>query len=206
MEVRGSASFKLVVKMKGIKQNLKVWNREVFGKLDYNKSSALQQVDFWDRVESKRSLIVGETELKKKAEESYKKWVFLEEIHWRQLSREIWLREGDRNTGFFHRMANAHRRNNSLVRVKINGEWLSEEQEVREGVANAFQQSLSKDIGWKADIGRLQLDQINQQEAENLEIHFSEAEVHSALMEMRRQSPWARWLYCGLLAKLLGLH
>ena len=177
MEVRGSASFRLAVKMKVIKQNLKVWNREVFGKLDYNKSSALQQVDFWDRVESERSLTVEETELKKEVKE-------LEEIHWRQLSREVWLRERDRNTGFFHRMENAHRRNNSLVRVKINGEWLSKEQEVREGVANAFQQSLSEDMGWKADIGRLQLDQINQQEAENLEIPFSEAEVHSALMEM----------------------
>ena len=33
---------------------------------------------------------------------------------------------------------------------------------MREGVANAFQQSLSKDTGWKADIERLQLDQINQ--------------------------------------------
>ena len=39
-------------------------------------------------------------------------------------------------------------------------------------------------MGWKADIGRLQLDQISQQEAENLKIPFSEVEVHSALMEM----------------------
>ena len=75
--------------MKEIKKKLKVWNREVFGRLDCNKSSALQQVDFWDRVESKRSLIVEETELKKEAKESYKKWVLLEEVHWRQLSREI---------------------------------------------------------------------------------------------------------------------
>ena len=89
MEVRGSASFRLAVKMKGIKQNLKVWNREVFGRLDCNKSSALQQVDFWDRVESERSLTVEETELKKEAKESYKKWVLLEKIHWRQLSREV---------------------------------------------------------------------------------------------------------------------
>ena len=104
-------------------------------------------------------------------------------IHWRQLSREIWLRERDRNTGFFHHMASAHRRNNSLDKVKINGEWFSEEQKVREGIANAFQQLLSEDMGWKADIERLQLDQISQQEAE-LEIPFSETEVHSALMEM----------------------
>ena len=39
-----------------------VLNREVFGRLDCNKSSALQQVNLWDRVESERSLIVEETE------------------------------------------------------------------------------------------------------------------------------------------------
>ena len=43
---------------------------------------------------------------------------------------------------------------------------------------------LSKDSNWKADIGRLQLDQISRQEAENLEIPFFEEEVHSTLMDM----------------------
>ncbi|RVW92430.1 hypothetical protein CK203_042701 [Vitis vinifera] len=38
--------------------------------------------------------------------------------------------------------------------------------------------------GWKADIGRLQFDQISQQEAENLERFFTEDEIHAALMEM----------------------
>ena len=79
----------------------------------------------------------------------------LEEVHWRQLSRELWLREGDRNTGFFHRMANAHRRNNSMDKIKINGVWLSEEKEVREGVANAYQHLLTENSKWKADIERL---------------------------------------------------
>ncbi|RVW48469.1 putative ribonuclease H protein [Vitis vinifera] len=83
-------------------------------------------------------------------------------------------------------MASAHRRNNALDRVKINGEWLSEEQEVREGIVNTFQQLLSEDMGWKADIGRLQFDHISQQEAENLEVPFTEAEIHTALMEMNR--------------------
>ena len=42
IDVRGSASYKLATKMKEIKQKLKVWNREVFGKMECNKSSALQ--------------------------------------------------------------------------------------------------------------------------------------------------------------------
>ncbi|RVW24959.1 putative ribonuclease H protein [Vitis vinifera] len=182
IEVRGSASFRLVAKMKEIKQKLKVRNREVFGRLDCNKSSALQQVDFWDWVECERSLTVEETESKKEAKESYKKWVLLEEFIGDNFQGDL-AKERDRNTGFFHHMASAHRRNNSLDKVKINGEWFSEEQKVREGIANAFQQLLSEDMGWKADIRRLQLDQISQQDAE-LEIPFSETEVHSALMEM----------------------
>ncbi|KAJ9678521.1 hypothetical protein PVL29_020644 [Vitis rotundifolia] len=184
IDVRGSASYKLATKMKEIKQKLKVWNREVFGKLESNKSEALQQVEFWDREENERVLTVEETELKKEAKENYRKWVIMEETHWRQLSREIWLKEGDRNTGFFHRMASAHHRNNSLERIKINGEWFLEEQEIREGIANAFKNFLSEDTGWKADIGRLQLDLISHQEAENLERPFIEDEIHAALMEM----------------------
>ena len=49
-------------------------------------------------------------------------------------------------------MANAHRRNNSLNKIKINGVWLSEEQDVREGVANAYQQMLLENSDWKAAV------------------------------------------------------
>ncbi|RVW27354.1 hypothetical protein CK203_109429 [Vitis vinifera] len=73
IEVKGNASYKLAIKMKEIKQKLKVWNREVFGKLESNKSLALQQVEFWDREESERILTMEETELKKEAKENYRK-------------------------------------------------------------------------------------------------------------------------------------
>ena len=39
-------------------------------------------------------------------------------------------------------------------------------------------------MGWKADIGGLQLDQISQQEAEILERPFTEDEIYVALMKM----------------------
>ncbi|RVW45832.1 LINE-1 reverse transcriptase-like [Vitis vinifera] len=99
---------------------------------------------------------------------------------------------GDRNTDFFHRMASAHRRNNQLERIKINGEWLLEEQEIREGIASTFQSLLSEDMGWKADIGGLRLDRISQQEAETLERPFTEEEIYVALMEMNGDKALAR--------------
>ena len=44
--VRGSANFRLAAKLKELKQNIKSWNKDVFGRLECNKISALQQVDF----------------------------------------------------------------------------------------------------------------------------------------------------------------
>ncbi|RVW57124.1 Ubiquitin carboxyl-terminal hydrolase 5 [Vitis vinifera] len=104
---RGRANFRLAAKLKVLKEKIKVWNRDVFER---------------------------EMELKNEAKETFKKWVLLEETHWRQSSRELWLKEGDKNTGFFHRMSNAHWRNNSLDSIKINGVELAEEQEAREGI------------------------------------------------------------------------
>ncbi|RVW53516.1 LINE-1 reverse transcriptase-like [Vitis vinifera] len=81
-------------------------------------------------------------------------------------------------------MASAHRRNNAMGRIKVNGEWLVEEQEVKEGIVNSFQQLLTEDMVWQADIGNIQVGCISQQDAECIEVPFEESEIHSALMEM----------------------
>ena len=54
-------------------------------------------------------------------EEGY--WSLLEKVSWRQHSKKLWLKEGDRNMGFFHKMANAHRRKNFLKIFRINERW-----------------------------------------------------------------------------------
>ena len=48
-----------------------------------------------------------------------------------------------------------------MDRIKVNGIWLSEEQEVRIGIADAFKQLLTEDSEWKADVGGLNLNQIS---------------------------------------------
>ena len=62
----------------------------------------------------------------------------MEEISCRQKSWEVWLKEGDRNIRFLHKIANGHYKRNLLARIKISGMWLTEEEDIKEGVARAF--------------------------------------------------------------------
>ncbi|RVW61692.1 hypothetical protein CK203_065930 [Vitis vinifera] len=86
-------------KVEGFKDLIRNWWRGIEGgvrNLECNKEAALHQVEYWDRVEDERSLTMEELACKKEAKEGYAKWVDLEETHWRQVSRELWLKAGDR--------------------------------------------------------------------------------------------------------------
>ena len=91
-----------------------------------NKNETLRQIPHWDALDNVRTLSLEEMGLRVEAKESFQKWSLFEELSWRQKSREVWLKEGDRNTRFFHKRANAHKRNNQLGRICINVDWFIE--------------------------------------------------------------------------------
>ncbi|RVW79790.1 Transposon TX1 uncharacterized 149 kDa protein [Vitis vinifera] len=149
----GGVGFCLRAKLKALKPLLREWNKNVFGKVEVNKALALNQVEFWDKVEVARPLVVRELEAR---------------------------REGGRNTRFFHKMANAHMRS-LMARVKINGVWSTEENEIREGVVNEFKLLLSTAGGWRPSISGLSFPRLEAVDRARLEEPFSKQEVFKAL-------------------------
>ncbi|KAK2657435.1 hypothetical protein Ddye_010487 [Dipteronia dyeriana] len=61
-----------------------------------------------------------------------------EEQLWRQKSRVVWLKEGDRNTSFFHRMANGRRKTNFIGEMSYEGILCSNQVSIRSSVFRSF--------------------------------------------------------------------
>lgn len=63
------------------------------------------------------SLTVEESKARRLAMLEFSKW---DEAMWKQKLREIWLKEGDKSTNFFHKMVHAPRRRNFLSKFRMN--------------------------------------------------------------------------------------
>ena len=73
-------------------------------------------------------------------------WLSRNEIMWRQKSREAWLKDGDRNSKFFHISSIIRRRKNNIDAIKgDNGEWIVNLSEIREFVVSKFQHLFSEE-------------------------------------------------------------
>ena len=91
-------------------------NVEVFGNVAVKKVEAIGQVALWDGEQNLLTLTVKELDKREEARRDFKSWALAEEIHWWKNFKEVWLKERDKNTRFFHQMANAHRRRNQMSR------------------------------------------------------------------------------------------
>eukprot|EP00253_Pinus_taeda_P026517 PITA_26517 len=121
------------LKLKELKEKIKSWNKQEFGNIMEDKQnlekemeSIQQKMILEGRTEesiSKEGSILGQLEERRKQEE----------ILWRQKSRIKWLREGERNTKFFHQAMIKHRQRNRILSIKDrNGNRVIEQAEIEQ--------------------------------------------------------------------------
>ena len=68
-----------------------------------------------------------------------------EAIYWNKKSRVKWLKEGEKNTSFFHKSTIQHRMRNRISKLHSEtGETLEEQKEIFEELTRHFSQLLSK--------------------------------------------------------------
>ena len=107
----------------------------------------------------------------------------LEETYWRQKSQALFVKEGDNNTRFFHRLVNSHRNANQIKRIEVDGVLYEDDVDVHSQIV-LFYQGLFKET----EVGHPTMDGldfacIDEDERLFLEKEFKE-EVIQVLREM----------------------
>ncbi|KAG5585966.1 hypothetical protein H5410_046400 [Solanum commersonii] len=105
--------------MELLKVKMKEWSKENKGNWKQRKEDILSQIANWEIIQEHRMLtddeILQKVNLAMEFEEIAKK----EEIAWKQRSRVQWLKHGDKNTKFFHRIATSHKKFNTMEQLDI---------------------------------------------------------------------------------------
>jgi hypothetical protein len=108
-----------------------------------------------------------------------------EGISWRQKSRALWLKEGDNNTKFFHRVANSNCRVNSIESLMVNGSLSSNPIEIKEHMINFYSKLFTESSGWRPVPEGLPMHSIGEEDCRWLEREFEESEVWEVVRHMK---------------------
>ena len=141
-------------KLQFIKAKLKEWNKVCFRELNERKKSILNEMANFDGIEQvggltsellvQRALRKGELE----------KLILREEIHWRQKVRVKWVKKGDRNSKFFHKVVN-DRRDRKFIKVLENerGLVLNNSESITEEILLYFEKLYASPTGesWRVE-------------------------------------------------------
>ncbi|XP_060212174.1 uncharacterized protein LOC132639769 [Lycium barbarum] len=138
-EVVGSPDFILTQKLKLLKKDISNWNTEVFGKLEDQRSKALNELSRLEQSTEGKILMQDEKIQLLNLQAQIEEVARIEEISWRQKSRCLWLRDGDRNTKFFQNMADAHRRYNCIDKLQVRGSTTEDKEEIKEEILSFYQ-------------------------------------------------------------------
>ena len=92
-------------KLKFVKSKLKESNKGVFGDLRKMKSTTTLDIERIEWLEQEGNLSQDLIALRNLRRKELGEVLLKEEVHWRQSSRIKWIKEGDSNSKFFHRLA-----------------------------------------------------------------------------------------------------
>lgn len=137
--ILGWAGFKVAGKLKGLKEVLKVWNREVFGNVQECIKEVENQINSLDIMAESGPLSAEDGIKKRKLKGEFWKLSGRLEWIWLQKSRLDWTLKGDRNTKFFHSIANGRHNRNLLNSLYIDGACVNEPARIKSEVFNYFE-------------------------------------------------------------------
>lgn len=183
---RGRPDFILASKLKFLKGKLKEWSRTYQGNLGLQKQSILRQLAELEKVQDQRLLTDDEAYLRAVLTVEFEENAKREEVAWRQRSKALWLKEGDRNTKFFYRTANCHRRYNNIDRLSVDGVCIENPTVIKEEIIKFYQGLYSESETWRPQFNARSRNVISEEDNIMLQSQFTENEIKDYVMACAR--------------------
>ncbi|GLU13887.1 hypothetical protein SLE2022_304970 [Rubroshorea leprosula] len=181
MKVDGFAGYKCKQKLKKLKEFLKGWNRDVFGDMEVQYEQVVKKVEHVDLRNEDFDL--DDFEILQRQEGFQNMWDILRkrEVLWKQKSKSNWVREGDANTQFFHRIANGRKAQNHITGLWGDDVWVEEPTQVKKEVVNYFSKLFQGDTWNRPKPYGVSFKQISTEDKHWLEQPFFVDEIEEGL-------------------------
>jgi hypothetical protein len=165
-----------------LQEKLTVWGADEFGCLARTVWKLRQRLD---RLR-KNSMGRGPSDEEKAITKKLKQALHREEIWMRQRSRVQWLREGDRNTSYFHRYAAQRKRINKIELLERADGAICVSSDDVNGEVQSFYQDLYRSQGCRGMEELLQFihPRVTQQMSVGMDAVYTEDEIKIALFQM----------------------
>ena len=146
IDVDGISMYKVAKKLKNIKMEIRKWKKMDFGNIFQSKEMFL--VELTEVQEEIQNMGYDESRLnaKKTIMAFLHNIMGKEEMFWRQRSRSVWLKEGDKNSRLFHLSTMKHRVANRISGIKKGDDTIGEDKEIDKEEIKYFSSILSKEL------------------------------------------------------------
>ncbi|GLT99814.1 hypothetical protein SLE2022_172280 [Rubroshorea leprosula] len=177
----GYAGYRCKQKLKRLKEFLKGWNKEVFGNMEAQFQSLANGVEQVDLKNELIELEEGEVVLRKEGFQQLWEILWKREAIWKQKSRSNWVRLGDQNTRYFHKIANGRKAQNSISGLWSNGQWVEDPDMVKDEMVKYFSKMFREDSWNRPKPSNLAFRRISSEQKEWLERPFTAEEIEEGL-------------------------
>ena len=124
--------------------------------------------------------------LQKELWREYEKILIQEEMYWKQVSRCEWIKFGDKNSKYFHNIANNRRRRNRVLSLKNDeGDWVEHQNVLKDMGVNYFQSIFVAGLEYDRFYVRGAFPPLTDEELASLDREVTDEEISNALFSMK---------------------
>jgi hypothetical protein len=176
-------AYVLKEKLKGLKEHIKVWNRMTYGQVDSKIAKLVVDINDLDIRGEGAGLLAEDVELRKN--------LFAQMWHLKiskasvlaQRSRSKWLKEGDKNSRYFHACINSRGKKNFIRALRVGDEWLETPSLIRNATVEYFTNHFAADHWARPKLDGIEFLSLGDEENMGLILPFSMEEIETVVME-----------------------